>query len=154
MVNLTTSYECKVDTKGRLMLPNGLKKELAGVLEEGFILKRSVFYQCLEMYPRQEWDKELAFINKLNRFKKKNVDFIHRYMAGVKPAELDNSGRIQIPKNLAVFADISKNIVIAPQINKVEIWDKDLYEQAISDEAIDFAALTEEVMGDQENDLI
>jgi len=153
MISLTSSYECKVDTKGRIMLPNGLKKELTDVLDDGFILKRSVFYNCLELYPRSEWDKELSFINKLNRFKKKNVDFIHRYMAGVKPVELDNSGRLQIPKNLAVFAGISKNIVIASQINKVEIWDKALYEKAISDEAIDFAGLTEEVMGERENSI-
>ena len=34
MKNLIGMYECKVDTKGRLMLPSGLKKQLAAEIQE------------------------------------------------------------------------------------------------------------------------
>ena len=57
MTNLTYTYECKADSKGRVALPGGLKKELAPVLNNGFVVKKSVFYNCLELYPKAEWEK-------------------------------------------------------------------------------------------------
>jgi MraZ protein len=134
------------------MLPGGLKKELTPVLNDGFVIKKSVFYQCLELYPRAEWDEEMATIDKLNRFVKKNVDFIRRFMAGVKPVDLDNNGRLLIPKDLMGFANISKDIVLTSQINKIEIWDKASYDGVVNDDSVDFGTLAEEVMGDQETE--
>ena len=69
-------------------------------------------------------------------------------MAGVKTVELDSAGRLLIPKDLFNFATISKDIVMASVVNKIEIWDKDEYEKAVSYDAEDFANLAEEVMGD------
>ncbi|WP_299885470.1 division/cell wall cluster transcriptional repressor MraZ [uncultured Lacinutrix sp.] len=153
MNSLIGTYECKADTKGRLMLPAALKKQLAPVLQNGFVLKRAVFQPCLELYPMAEWEVLMQKVNKLNRFKKKNNDFIRRFTAGVKMIEVDGSGRLLIPKDLVVFANISKNIVLSSAINIVEIWDKEKYEQAIDDAALDFADLAEEVMGqDEEGD--
>jgi len=151
MTNLTYTYECKVDSKGRALLPGGLKKELAPVLNDGFVIKKSVFYKCLELYPRAEWEKEMAVIDKLNRFVKKNVDFIRRFMAGVKPVNLDNSDRLQIPKDLMLFAGITKDVVMTSQINKIEIWDKASYEEVVHDDSVDFGTLAEEVMGETGN---
>ena len=90
-------------------------------------------------------------MGKLNRFSRKNNDFIRRFTAGVKTVELDAAGRLLIPKDLSSFAGIDKEIVISSAINIIEIWDKNQYEQAINEAAIDFADLAEEVMGD-END--
>ncbi|MDO7171966.1 division/cell wall cluster transcriptional repressor MraZ [Mariniflexile sp. AS56] len=149
---LTGTYDCKVDAKGRLMMPAPLKKQLASVLEGGFVLRRSVFQKCLELYPMSEWQVLMQKMNKLNRFNKKNNDFIRRFTAGVKMVEVDVNGRLLIPKDLTVFADITKDIVVASAINIIEIWDKDLYEQAIDDAAVDFADLAEEVMGQDDED--
>ena len=141
MNTLIGTYECKVDAKGRLMLPVAFKKQLASVTEKGFVLKRAVFQPCLELYPMQEWESMMQNVNKLNRFKKKNNDFIRRFTAGVKSVELDVSGRLLIPKDLVSFAGISKEIVVTSAVNIIEIWDKDQYEKAIDDAANDFAAL-------------
>ena len=150
MVNLIGTYECKADVKGRLMLPSAIKKQLHTVLQEGFVLKRSVFQPCLELYPMSEWNVMMEGVNRLNRFKKKNNDFIRRFTAGVKIIELDVSGRLLIPKDLHSFAEISKDIVVASAVNILEIWDKDKYEKAINDATVDFADLAEEVMGNNE----
>ena len=147
MPNINGSYECKVDDKGRLALPTDLKKQLQTVINEGFILKRSVFYNCLELYPMAEWNKELAQVSKLNRFVKKNNDFIRMFMAGVRELPLDSSGRIQIPKDLIIFSGIEKEVVISSTINRVEIWDKTRYEAMISNPEVDFGQLAEDVMG-------
>ena len=151
MKTLIGTYECKVDAKGRLMLPTSLKKQL-GSLEDGFVLKRSVFQPCLELFPMSEWNKMMLKINKLNRFVKKNNDFIRRFTAGVKMVEIDATGRLLIPKDLVVFAKIDKEIVLNSAINIIEIWDKDLYENAVDDATDDFADLAEEVMGNLNDD--
>ena len=151
MKTLIGTYECKVDAKGRLMLPTTLKKQL-GSLEGGFVLKRSVFQPCLELFPMAEWDKMMLKINKLNRFVKKNNDFIRRFTAGVKMVEIDATGRLLIPKDLVVFAQIEKDIVLNSAINIVEIWDKGCYENAIENATDDFAELAEEVMGNLNDD--
>lgn len=147
MVNLIGTYECKADAKGRLMLPAAFKKQLEEVLEDGFVVKRSVFQPCLELYPRKEWDVLMGKMNKLNRFKKKHNDFIRRFTAGVKEVEVDSAGRILISKDLAQFAGIGKELVLSSAINIIEIWDKNRYEAAIEDATDDFADLAEEVMG-------
>jgi MraZ protein len=151
LINLIGTYECKVDAKGRLMISSAFKKQLSPILQEGFVVKRAVFQPCLELYPMQEWNKVMLKINSLNRFIKKNNDFIRRFTAGVKEVELDSSGRLLIPKNLCHFAGIKKQIVLSSAINIIEIWDKDSYEKSIDDTAMDFASLTEEVMGNSDD---
>lgn len=147
MNSLIGTYECKIDAKGRLLIPAPLKKQLASSLQEGFVLKRSVFQQCLELYPMGEWQLMMQKINGLNRFVKKNNDFIRRFTAGVKVVEIDNLGRLLVPKDLTIFASIDKDVVLSSAVNIIEIWDKELYEKAIDDSVLDFSDLAEEVMG-------
>ncbi|WP_277632395.1 division/cell wall cluster transcriptional repressor MraZ [Avrilella dinanensis] len=140
------TYECKVDAKGRLMIPSGMKKQLPAA-EDGFVLKRSVFEKCLELWPMAEWQIMMGKINQLNRFNKKNDLFVRKFMAGVKLVDIDDNGRLLVAKDLMAFAGIQKEIVLSSKINIIEIWDKELYENLLSDEDIDFADLAQEVMG-------
>jgi MraZ protein len=154
MQHFIGTYECKADAKGRIMLPVALKKQLAQNLAEQFVLKRAVFNSCLELYPIKEWEAMMEMVNKLNRFNKKNNDFIRRFTAGVRIVDVDQTGRLLIPKDLFVHAGISKEVVISSAVNILEIWDKVLYEEAISEATVDFGALAEEVMGDKDGDQI
>ncbi len=147
MDTLIGTYECKTDAKSRVMLPVGLKKQLENVMSEGFVLKRSVFQACLELYPMAEWNKVMAQVGKLNRFVKKNNDFVRLFTAGVKKVELDASGRLLLPKDLLVYSKIKKEVVLSSAVSIIEIWDKDLYEGAIEGAVEGFADLAEQVMG-------
>ena len=98
-----------------------------------------------------EWNLLVQDVNKLNRFVKENLDFIRMFTTGLKPIELDSTGRILIPKDLIDFSGIKKNIVVTSVINMIEIWDKDKYEDVINNPDIDFATLAEKVMGNQQN---
>jgi len=149
MQHFIGTYECKADEKGRIMLPVSLKKQLSDKLKNGFVIKRAVFNSCLELYPLKEWDELMLRVNKLNRFNKKNIDFIRRFTAGVRQIDIDISGRILIPKDLINHAKISKDIVVSSAVNILEIWDKGLYEEAIDDAKGDFGNLAEDVMGDK-----
>ena|SRR5690606_13817738 len=135
------------------MLPVALKSQMSPVLNDGFVLKRSVFQSCLELYPMAEWNLLMQKVNKKNRFKKKTDDFIRLFTAGVKVVEIDATGRLLIPKNLVDIAGITKEVVLSSAVNIIEIWDKDSYEKVLEETAGDFASLAEEVMGNDDDDL-
>ncbi|HCK06329.1 MAG: division/cell wall cluster transcriptional repressor MraZ [Bacteroidetes bacterium] len=147
MLNLIGTYHCKADNKGRVMVPADLKKQLSAVLAEGFVLKRAVFQPCLELYPMDQWNELMQKIGGLNQFNRKNNDFTRRFTAGVRRIELDATGRMNIPADLMSVAQIKRDLVLTASVGIVEIWDAQKYEQAISDAALDFADLAEEVMG-------
>ena len=146
MKNLVGTHDCKVDSKGRVMLPASLYTQ---IYEKNFVIKRSVFNHCLELYPVSEWDHMMNQVNKLNRFVKKNNDFIRSYLSGLRSLKLDDSGRFLIPKDLVVFASINKDVVLTASVNMVEIWNKQEYEKTVKETLVDFASLAEEVMGNK-----
>jgi len=147
------SYECKLDSKGRVMIPVAIKKQLNPIISKGFVIKRAVFNNCLELYPIDEWSELMKKINSLNRFNKKNNNFIRRFTAGVRKIKIDSSGRLLIPKTLIGYVDIKKEIVISSTVNILEIWDKSNYEEAIDEATIDFGSLAEEVMGNKDENV-
>tara|TARA_B100001287_G_scaffold224046_1_gene193381 strand:- start:332 stop:796 length:465 start_codon:yes stop_codon:yes gene_type:complete len=149
MIHIIGTYECKADIKGRIMLPTALKKQLQKIINDGFIIKRSVFNQCLEIHPMSEWNLVVSQVNQLNRFVKKNNDFIRSYMSGLKLVDIDKSGRLLIPKDLFVYAEIDKEIVLSSSVNLIELWDKKKYEKSVAKTLQNFSSLAEEVMGDQ-----
>lgn len=147
LTSIIGTYECKVEAKGRLVLPTALKKQLIKVLDGGFILKKGVFDKCLEFYPRAEWDKEAEKVAKLNPFVKKNKVFIRKFMDGVRELDLDANGRMQIPIDLFKYAELKKEVVLTSGMNVIEIWDKDKYNEILNDDSVDFGELAEDVMG-------
>ena len=147
------SYECKLDSKGRIMIPVAIKKQLKPIISKSFVIKRAVFNNCLELYPIDEWSDLMEKVNSLNRFNKKNNDFIRRFTAGVRKIKIDSSGRLLIPKTLIGYVDIKKEIVICSTVNILEIWDKNNYEKSIDEATIDFGSLAEEVMGNKDENV-
>jgi len=149
MQNIIGTYECKADAKGRVMFPSSLKKQLKNTMKDGFVIKRSVFNKCLEIHPMSSWNIVAGQVNTLNRFIKKNNDFIRSYMSGLKVVKVDKSGRFLIPKDLFLFANLHKEIVLSSSVNMIEIWDKDKYEVSVAQTLVNFGNLAEEVMGNQ-----
>lgn len=149
MLNLLGEYDCKVDVKGRLLLPSGLKKQLQEIAHEGFVVNRNIFDPCLDVYPMSEWNKVSAKLSQLNRFVRKDALFIRKFLNGATPIYPDGSGRVNLPAGLRNYAQLSKEVVLLGNNDRIEIWDKKLYKQML-DEDIDFAALAEEVMGNKD----
>ncbi len=147
MNSLFGVYECNADAKGRVMLPIAFKKQLTSVLDAGFVMKRSIFSKSLELYPMATWNEMVKEVNKLNKFVKKNVEFIRMFNYGAVPVELDSTGRLLISKDLMALTGIKKNVVMAAAGDRIEIWDKKAYDKFIKDSANDFEKLAEDVMG-------
>ena len=143
-------YYCKVDAKGRVMLPTSLKKQLPPETQDRFVVNRG-FEKCLVLYPHQEWAVISAEVNKLNQYVKKNRDFIRYFYRGATEMQLDGTGRLNLPKPLLGYADVSKELVLFAYSNRIEIWSKDNYDNLMMDEPADFADLAESVMGGGDN---
>ncbi|MFA8301042.1 MAG: division/cell wall cluster transcriptional repressor MraZ [Hyphomicrobiales bacterium] len=150
MIYVIGTYGCRADSKGRILFPSGLKGQLEECIHKGFVLKRGLFGNYLELYPINEWKNTTEKILNKTQIIEKSSDFLRKFVAGAKFIELDTMGRIQIPKDLFTFANLKKEIVLTSVINKIEIWDKSCYESAIEYNVDEFVKITEEILGDFE----
>ena len=139
-------FECKLDAKGRLMLPAGLRKQMPDAEREGLVINRG-FEKHLVIYTRKEWDRIVEDLSKLNQYEKKTREFIRYFTRGASELSLDAAGRILLPKSLLEYAGIGGDAVLASQFNKIEVWAKDAYDDQLDNEPDNFSNLAEEVMG-------
>jgi MraZ protein len=151
VTHIIGQHDCKADSKGRVLLPISLKNQLLPVLKEGFVIKRSVFQQCLELYPKQEFDVLMQKVMKKSKINRKYDAFVRNFVAGMKEVVIDgDTGRLQIPKNLVEYAKIEKEVVLNAVFDKIEIWNKDMYEKVLAEGEKDYADLAEEIFADDE----
>ena len=146
MISFIGEYESTIDTKGRFLLPSGFKKQIPETEAASFVLNRG-FEKCLTVYPIQSWTPIYEKISALNDFDPKVREFRRHFLNGAMQIELDTAGRILLPKNLMEHAGLEKDIVLVSAVNKLEIWDKNKYQQffeTFSPEA--FSTLAAEVM--------
>lgn len=147
--NLIGEFEIKLDQKGRVILPANLKKQISPEAKDLFVINRG-FENCLVLYPMNEWKSISAEINRLNLYNRKNRNFVRYFYRGATELALDGSNRLLLPKTLMSYAGITKEVILFAFSNRIEVWAKDKYEQLMTDEPEDFAALAEEVMGKPE----
>jgi MraZ protein len=145
MTTYTGDHICKLDAKGRLMLPSAFLKQMDG-LPSKFVVKKDVFESCLVLYPENEWNRQVKLIRKkLNPYKRDHNNFLRVFFKGVAEVALDANNRLLIPKRLLELIKSDKEVVLAGQPGKIELWGKAKYEQIeLSDK--DFADMAENLM--------
>jgi MraZ protein len=146
MSHFLGEFECKLDAKGRMMIPTGLKRQLPEAEAEGLVINRG-FEKHLVIYTRKEWNLIIEDLAKLNQYEKRTREFIRYFTRGATELSLDASGRILLPKTLLEYAGIGNDVVLACQLNKIEVWDQKAYDAQMDSEPENFANLAEEVMG-------
>ena len=150
MIGFLGEYEATLDSKGRFLLPAGIKKQLPEGVQPVFVVNRG-FEKCLTVYPLQSWEPIYKNISALNDFDPRVREFRRHFLNGAMQLELDGAGRILLPKNLMEHAGLEKDIVLVSAVDKLEIWDKNKYQQIFenfSPEA--FSTLAAEVMAKKE----
>ena len=128
-------FNCKLDAKGRLMLPSEFKEQMGEQAEEGFVLRPSLFEhsKCLDLFTRKDWDEQQEKLRaKFNIYNEEGLQALRFLNEGVRYAKLDASGRLQIPKDLMDRGGLVKEVVVEALANKMEIWDKDRYQQSVT----------------------
>ncbi len=148
MIIFTGEYDCKVDVKGRIMLPAAFRKQMGEAESYRFVIKKDLYEQCLELYTADEWERQNNLI--LKNIKPYNPDhrqFLRDFRAGASEVECDNTGRLLIPGRLLKQTGITGETVLAGNIGKIEIWSPDLY-NASGGDAEAKRNRAERIMGD------
>lgn len=143
MSNPTGTFTCKLDSKGRLMLPADFREQLGNQVEEDFILRPGLHGTYLELYTISDWNRRRDILMQVNTFDRRKLDIMRKYLDGVKRVKLDANGRLQIPKELLERSELVKDVVIDSMFTNMEIWDKTKYEERVNQ--IDSEALAQGV---------
>lgn len=152
MTGFIGEYHCKIDAKGRLLLPAEMRKQLSVEDQGTFVISRGVD-DCLSLYPMSEWGIVMEKLRTLNRFKAKDRKFARMFQKGATKIVADSNERILLPKGLLGWAGVQKEIVLVANVDLWEIWDKTKYEDLMGEDWDDFDQLAAEVMGNSnEND--
>ena len=148
MATFIGEYTCKLDAKGRIMLPAAFKKQMASSGDEKFVVKKDIFAKCLVLYPMAEWEKQAALIRKnTNQYTREHGKFLRKFFMGMAELVLDSNNRLLIPKRLLEEVGAEKEVILAGQYGKIEIWSKELYNEVdLSDD--DFANMAEKILKD------
>jgi MraZ protein len=145
MPHFLGEYECKIDDKGRMRLPSQLIKQLDEAEQQAFVINRG-FEQCLTLYPMQEWQKITELIGRLNQFDPDDRKFTRYFYRGATELSLDGSDRLLIPRLLAEYASISKEVILFAYQEKIEIWDKEQYTLIFDEDPNGLSSLAASVM--------
>ncbi len=146
MTGFIGEFEATLDVKGRFLLPVGFKRQLPEGEVIQFVINRG-FEKCLSLYPIQSWRPLYNQISTLNDFDPKVREFRRYFLNGATEVEPDTASRILIPQNLKEYAGLTKDIVLAAAVDKIEIWDKEKYQKFFEQYSPDdFSALAKTVM--------
>jgi MraZ protein len=152
MATFIGDYQCKVDTKGRIILPMAFRKQMPAEAQDRFVVRKDIFENCLVLYSADDWDRQLEKIRrKMNPYNREQNMFRRNFFIGTLELALDTSNRILIPKRLLDQIGAKRDVVLAGQDERIEIWAADVYEK-IEMPADDFANLAEKLMGGTLND--
>ena len=128
MTFFTSEYESKLDAKGRLVLPSRIKAQLPEGDSHELVIRRG-FEPCLIIYPMVEFKKVFSKISSLSEFNEEYRKLQRNFLSGVITVELDNNGRLLIPRNVLAHAQVDKDVMLVGTGSKVEIWNPSIYEK-------------------------
>lgn len=120
---LKGEYNCKLDAKGRLMIPVKLREELKS---EKLILSKGM-EKCIQVYTEKEWEKIENRLLQLPDNKKQNRIYKRFVLSSAEELKIDNQNRIRLPQLLMDYASLSKNISVFGNGDHVEIWDTETW---------------------------
>jgi len=152
MATFIGDYTCKVDAKGRIILPMAFKKQMPADAQDHFVVRKDIFENCLVLYSIEDWNRQLDKIRKrMNPYNREHNMFLRNFFKGTAELSLDNSNRLLIPKRLMDLIGAERDVVLAGQDGRIEIWAETVYDK-IDMAAGDFADLAEKLMGGSIND--
>jgi MraZ protein len=151
MSYFSSEYECKLDAKGRLILPARMKANLPAASGNNVVITRG-FETCLVVYPEVEWRKVFSKVSGLNEFNEEYRNFQRNFFRGNTEVELDSNGRFVLPKSMTKYAQIDTEVIVVGMGNRIEIWNPELYDQFLIKDQKEFSKLAEKFLGDKLSD--
>jgi MraZ protein len=149
MATFIGDYTCKVDAKGRIILPMAFKRQMPAGAQDHFVVRKDIFERCLVLYSIEDWNRQIDKIrSRINPYNREHNLFLRNFFKGTAELTLDNNNRLLVPKRLMDLAGIGRDVVLAGQDGRIEMWAADMYEK-IDMPSEDFANLAEKLMGNR-----
>jgi len=124
------------------------KKQMPADAQDHFVVRKDIYENCLVLFAMEDWKKQLEKIRrKINPYNREQNMFLRNFFKGTAELSLDNNNRLLVPKKLMDLIGADRDVVLAGQDGRIEIWAADIYE-SIDMPPDDFASLTEKLMGD------
>jgi MraZ protein len=152
MASFVGEYTCKVDVKGRIILPMAFKKQMPADSNDHFVVRKDIFENCLVLYSTEDWNRQLEKIrNRINPYNREHNKFLRNFFRGAADLPLDSNNRMLVPKRLLDQIGAGREVVLAARDGRIEIWSAKTYE-TIGMTAEDFANLAEKLLGGTVNE--
>ena len=140
-------FTCKLDAKGRIVLPAPFKKIMVANGSDRFVLRKSLYDNCLVLTPFNLWEQELEKIRaRINPYNRDHNRFMRAFFRGLSEVSFDGNGRILIPRKLKEEIDAEQEVVLTGVDNNIEIWDKNRYLDSEIDPD-ELGRLAEDILG-------
>ncbi|EIT84985.1 cell division protein MraZ [Fictibacillus macauensis ZFHKF-1] len=134
-------YYHTIDEKGRMIVPAKFREELGTT----FILTRGMD-QCVFGYPLEEWQIIEQKLKQLPFTKKDARAFTRFFFSGAAECQLDKQGRVNVASQLRDYAKLEKDCVVIGVSNRIEIWNKSIWEDYFSLSEASFGEIAESLM--------
>jgi len=138
-------YYYTVDPKGRIIIPAPFREILTSNYSSKLYITNAPFDKCLYIYPMEEWNKLQEQVRTKPRSDEAIRFFLRRVIASAVETEMDKQGRILVPAALREDANINSNVVMAGQIDRIELWDRNEWDTLFDPAKIDRKTIEEKL---------
>ena len=145
MAFFTSEHECKLDAKGRLVLPSRLKSVLPEASKKSIIIRKG-FEPNLIIYPLHEFQNIYTRINSLNEFSSEQRKLKRNLFSSISQIDLDSNGRFLLPKSMIFHTGLEKDVILVGMGNVIELWSPDNYKKYLINDAKEFSKLAQKYL--------
>lgn len=136
-------FSCKVDNKGRLMLPVKFREEIGNI---EIVITRG-FENSISIYPINIWEEEIIEkqIKQLKSTNKNHRAYQRFILSAATKLNLDSQGRINMPSSLIEHANIGKNAIVMGSIDHIEVWSEENWKKYLEETSENIEELVDEI---------
>ena len=125
-----SSYENRLDTKGRISVPASFRASVSNERFAGVVLYRSFTNNCIEGLSMSRMEQLANATDKMGVFDSELDDLSAMLFADARPLTFDVTGRIVIPEDLLRHAGITDKAVFVGRGNSFQIWNPEAFKKA------------------------
>lgn len=125
-----SSYENRLDTKGRVSVPASFRASVSNEKFAGVVLFRSFTHNCIEGLTMSRMEQMAAATDKMGVFDSELDNLTAMLFADARELAFDVTGRIVIPADMLKHAGITESAVFVGRGNSFQIWNPDAFRAA------------------------
>jgi len=144
MSSFKGQFRYTIDSKGRINIPAKFRKAISPEANETFVITRGM-ENCIYVFPLDEWNKTEEKLRRLSTNRKDIRLFIRMTTSYASESQFDKQGRIAIPQYLIDLVKIKREILIIGTLDKLEIWNPELYEEYLKSSEQSYENLAEKI---------